>query len=793
MKVTTFWSLLKDNKITIPIVQRDYAQGRSDQVKVRKRFLKSLTGALKGDKNVLLDYVYGNQENDNITPLDGQQRLTTLWLLHWYLAMKLNLIQQDEKIKRTLLKFSYETRVSSSDFCESLCNEAISDVNEIEKKTWFYSSYKNEPTISAMLRMLKGTGNEDGIDEVLKLSDVTVLQSYWDCLTRDYQDNEQPPIAFYYFPLEKYRLTDDLYIKMNARGKALTDFENFKADFLDLVKKRFKDDNGSIAEDALEIKASTRKVEFASKMDNDWTDIFWKYRTETDVIDDIYLAFINRFLLNYLMIVSDKTVTADEWENRLQKESDNSLGKKLYRDELSFDDFELYEKETDGEIIGKLEKCLDSVSKNILNLVAIQDHCNPKWEDVNRNPIKDKGNLIPQFYFIPKYYKTEENGRQVYKVNEITLQERIAFYAVCVYLEERDFEENSFVDWMRIVWNFIENVSSHYSVSLYVNELRQIHKLKEHSHDIVSFLSSVDCNNSIFTLDAIKEQVKEEIVKAKKIAKPTETEEGIVIKIDEEWKGKILGAENALFFRGAIRFLYRDENGAEDWEKFEDKLRQAKEYFTKDGKAKGDIILLRTFISLFSDWENHFKEINFDNQKDTWRRNLLNANLQKPVAELLNGASCDFITFTSTFKDPYYRYIQDYIVKTTMLNTLVEGCYLHYRGDWCGGVWALHPYNAKAEWKIYFLHSRNELLCSNNEITFFDENMNSLRGNKICWGKSIRFTYNEREFMWTNENKIHLMSKDGGTINIEAYFDVCSPYNSIKWEDFKDKLDGLKQ
>ena len=58
MKVTTFWSLLKDNKITIPIVQRDYAQGRADQLKVRKRFLKSLTRALKGEKNVLLDYVY---------------------------------------------------------------------------------------------------------------------------------------------------------------------------------------------------------------------------------------------------------------------------------------------------------------------------------------------------------------------------------------------------------------------------------------------------------------------------------------------------------------------------------------------------------------------------------------------------------------------------------------------------------------------------------------------------------------------------------------------------------------
>jgi hypothetical protein len=128
-----------------------------------------------------------------------------------------------------------------------------------------------------------------------------------------------------------------------------------------------------------------------------------------------------------------------------------------------------------------------------------------------------------------------------------------------------------------------------------------------------------------------------------------------------------------------------------------------------------------------------------------------------------------------------------------MLNTLVEGCYLHYRGDWCKGVWALHPYNAKAEWKIYFLHFRNELLCSNNEITFFDENMNSRRGNKVCWGKNIRFKYNEREFMWTSENKIHLMSEDGSGIIQGTFFDGCKPDEEMKWEDFKKQLGGLKK
>lgn len=780
---TTFWSLLKNNKITIPIVQRDYAQGRVNQVIVRKRFLKSLLSALKGEKKVLLDYVYGNQENATITPLDGQQRLTTLWLLHWYLAMRLEFIQNDENVKKTLLRFSYETRVSSSDFCESLCNESISSVYEIEEKTWFYSNYKNEPTISAMLRMLKGTGKADGIDEVLKTADVATLKSYWDCLTREYSEDEQPPIAFYYFPLEKYKLTDDLYIKMNARGKALTDFENFKADFLDLVKKRYKEDNSStLAEDDLEIKASSRKVKFASKMDNAWTDIFWNYRTGNDVIDDIYLAFINRFFLNYL-IVSDNTISADKWEKRLQEKAENSFGKKLYREELAFDDFELYEEELDGVKIAALEKSLDAISNNRQHLDTIQKLCNPQWEDVNRTPVKDKGGLIPQFYFIPKYYKIEENRSTLYNVNEITLQERIAFYAVCVYLEQGTFDEESFTDWMRIVWHFIENVRGHYSVSVYVNELRQIDKLKTYSHDIVSFLGSDDCDDSICIFDSLKEQVKEEIVKAKKI------------QADANWKIKILEAENALFFRGAIRFLYWDEDGKEDWNHFDDKLEQAKKYFTKDGEATGNIDLLRTFISFFDDWDNHFREIYFDNKKDTWRGNLINAKLQKPVALLLNGKTCNYETYISNFSgtsDPHC-FIQNYMVKTTMLNAVVEECYLHYREDWCDGVWALHPYNTKAEWKIYFLHFRNELLCSNKEISFYDDSMNSRREDKICWGKNIRFLYNGREFMWTIHNRIHLISEDGSSIIKDVYFSGDKYYKEIVWEDFKKNLDGLIQ
>ena len=37
-KITNFWELLKEHNIVIPIIQRDYAQGRKDKEKTRDNF-----------------------------------------------------------------------------------------------------------------------------------------------------------------------------------------------------------------------------------------------------------------------------------------------------------------------------------------------------------------------------------------------------------------------------------------------------------------------------------------------------------------------------------------------------------------------------------------------------------------------------------------------------------------------------------------------------------------------------------------------------------------------------------
>src|ERR1700722_19715328 len=78
------------DQIEIPLIQRDYAQGREDRraSAIRSRFLDALHTALTEGAPVGLDFIYGEVRDGTFEPLDGQQRLTTLFLLHWYLASR---------------------------------------------------------------------------------------------------------------------------------------------------------------------------------------------------------------------------------------------------------------------------------------------------------------------------------------------------------------------------------------------------------------------------------------------------------------------------------------------------------------------------------------------------------------------------------------------------------------------------------------------------------------------------------------------------------------------------------
>ena len=288
-KKYNFWILLKDFNIIIPIIQRDYVQGRIDDNvnQIRENLLEDIKNSIHNNEPMEFDFIYGSTDEDNnLSLLDGQQRMTTLFLLYWYFATKENKL--NDEVKNMLKKFSYKNRVSTRDFCKNLLDNDIvikkdEDISKIIKnKTWFFFEWEKDPTVKNMLNMLDCINNKMYNEEA------------FDKLTND----ENNLITFYFRPLDKFNLTDDLYIKMNSRGKKLTNFEIFKSKIIEIMKKYNQDD-------LLEI--------FKNNIDSKWTDLFWEYRyKEKNNIDKPFIRFIYFITEMIYAIKIDATTEKDQ-------------------------------------------------------------------------------------------------------------------------------------------------------------------------------------------------------------------------------------------------------------------------------------------------------------------------------------------------------------------------------------------------------------------------------------------------------------------------------------------------
>lgn len=253
-------------RVEIPLFQRDYAQGRDTAAvsDIRANFLDVLLHAVDGEtpEPVGLDFIYGELELGTLRPLDGQQRLTTLFLLHWYLASRAGQLDEDHRWKQ----FSYATRPSARLFCERLVVSPLPAIDShpsewIVDQFWYLYVWRHDPTIQSMLVMI------DAIDERFKSIDADAA---WARLG----DENEPAISFLLLSLPEMGSIEDLYIKMNSRGKPLTEFETFKAHFEKTIE------------------SSDRAGEFALKVDTTWSDLLWEMRGDDDLIDDEFLRYV---------------------------------------------------------------------------------------------------------------------------------------------------------------------------------------------------------------------------------------------------------------------------------------------------------------------------------------------------------------------------------------------------------------------------------------------------------------------------------------------------------------------
>ena len=449
------------NRIVIPIIQRDYAQGRESVIRIRRRFLEALKDALV-KAPITLDFIYGDiNAKGEMTPLDGQQRLTTLFLLHYYAAKKEQIAAEECCF---LENFSYETRYSAREFCRHLVSFEPSFTKklsaEIEDQPWFPLDWKKDATVHGMLVML------DAIQKTF--ADVMDI---WGKL-------KSGAITFYFDTLNDLGLTDEIYIKMNSRGKPLTQFEHFKAE-LERSLREYDED---------------RAKAIISKIDREWTDLLWTYRGNDNVIDDEFLRYFH-FITDIISYRQGGTTQSEK-----------------------LDDFEVIEQYFS-------RKCQD-IEENLTML----ESCFDCWYQVSRKqPISDfmssylasrheQGKIIIDEHSNANTDVFEEclrsYGDMSGKRRTFTLGRIIILYAFVVFLNNRDtVTDQQFRVRLRTVNNLVQNSEDEISDSenrsagnRMPNILRQV--------DSIILTGSIDTEFTKKNKNFNEYQMQEEIQKA---------------------------------------------------------------------------------------------------------------------------------------------------------------------------------------------------------------------------------------------------------------------------------------
>lgn len=305
MNKTNLLAFLTDKNVRIPQLQRDYVQGSDKAKEIRDLFICDLVETLSADtpeakqKTLHLDFIYGstyeeapasglhphwkkgelhfdtpnsdvNEPTKVFLPLDGQQRLTSLWLLHWMLCPE----TEADAAKKLLSHFSYATRSSSRRFCAALVahigdgelkqqlktNKAKSALMEAP---WFLPAWQKDPTVNSMIEMLVAIGIRLGEADTAPL---------WKRL-------QEGAITFTVIEIQsnEFRLTDELYIKMNNRGRLLTDWECYKAKAIEcLGEVVFTEENAGLWESLQANEQEKTPADYFSfRVDGRWQDFFW--------------------------------------------------------------------------------------------------------------------------------------------------------------------------------------------------------------------------------------------------------------------------------------------------------------------------------------------------------------------------------------------------------------------------------------------------------------------------------------------------------------------------------------
>ena len=227
----TLKSLLNKLPIRIPKIQRDYVQGQKDAEvdKIRGKLARDL---LCSDGDKYLFFIYGKETDGFFIPLDGQQRLTTLFLLHWYLCL---LDDREEDflgiIRPNRLKaarFQHDANPELNDFIAFL----LSILRDEDVRQRIQNDSPSTVLKDRFSEFRRWWLDNSGIVSMMRMLDA--FHSLKDERQRTYDTLNRIHFSFLSMndPGMKNVDEDLIFIKMNSTGKQLSNWELFKSDIM---------------------------------------------------------------------------------------------------------------------------------------------------------------------------------------------------------------------------------------------------------------------------------------------------------------------------------------------------------------------------------------------------------------------------------------------------------------------------------------------------------------------------------------------------------------------------------
>ena len=640
----TFWNLINDYKIIVPKIQRDYVQGRESKTveKNREEFVKELIDSLVWNKPMSLNFVYGTIHGDEFIPIDGQQRLTTLFLLHLYVFAKK---ENAEAIKKLLDQFSYQTRYTTNRFLKKLAKELpqmleMARYDEslaklIRNSGWYVTPWDNDPNISSCIVML------DLIHEKCKDKTISTEILKDDC-----------PITFMWLQLDKSFGSDNqLYIRMNSRGKQLTDFENFKAELYEKVL------------------AGKDTEEFKKKIDGEWYSMLWDANVaESNVKDDKKIdiekeALLIDSLLKRLihwMIVSKACVERsiilkkERWGNKKELAKDEDAVKQ----KEEHDNLYQYCMPDGNEKIDVL-RCGVEEYQNLIQNKIIKECIIGDLNSLLTFLTSIKGEKIFEYIVKDILAVSEEGDKSSYKIN--SYGPRVLLYAITKFAKiyeqktETDERVNDFQSWYRIVLNLVSTKE----IGSPEDFQKAVWAIEEWNDNTADWLKSEKVKGAFRSA-----QVKEEILK----------EEILKLAENDNWEIAIRNAENTNFddgykprdyFRGQIGFLLYMAGVGED-------LNNLNQFLTK-------FVYYSKAVQSIFDEENYGADFSAKKDPDKLKDNC------NSYEKLLNAGERTRYSFDNLFHRAMLA-CENYWVNAPGNNIKTFFVYYerHNNYDWCG-------------------------------------------------------------------------------------------------------------